>query len=86
MAKGSRKILENKSATRSLAKSSSQNSFLRRNYYEPLSNRGKSAMDRDRSQKNLSQNTLVKDEPSKAYNKYVRDISGTKVSFLNNTS
>ena len=54
MAIGSRKILENKSATRSLAKSSSQNSFLRRNYYEPLSNRGKSAMDRDRSQKNLS--------------------------------
>ena len=43
-------------------------------------------MDRDRSQKNLSQNTLVKDETSKAQNKYIRDMSGTKVSFLNNTS
>ena len=82
MSKGSRKILREKSRT--LNGSRSESNFLQRNYYNPrdksltnsisrLSNFGKG--DKNRRARDLS-----------ASSNYIRDISGSKMSFLNSST
>ena len=69
----SKKLLE-----RNLSKSNSQSTFLERNYYNKTTyGRGTSELGRSeaRQRRDLS-----------ATNSYVRDMSGSKMSFLNSTS
>ena len=77
MSKGSKRIIRDQSQ-KSMNKSASQNSFLQRNYY--------SRKDRDKSRSGLSNprgGSKTRDLSSS--NTYMRDMDGSKLSFLNSS-
>ena len=80
MSVGSKKLMQQKS-TLSLNKSQSQNSFLQRNYYNPKEKRASRA---SASKLDITGESRRRD--LSASNTYARDISGSKVSFLNSTT
>jgi hypothetical protein len=77
MSKGSKRILRDKS--KSLNKSNSQSSFLQRNYYNPHE---RSKLKGELSIQNMQRRQANRDRSAKAL---VRDMSGSKISFLNSS-
>lgn len=75
---GSKKILRDTSRT--LSKSASHNNFLERNYYGMKDKSASRITNNDRSDRSRTRDL------SATNHKYVRDMSGSKISFLNSTS
>ena len=77
MSKGSKRIIRDQSQ-KSMNKSASQNSFLQRNYY--------SLKDRDTSRSRVSKpRDGSRTRDLSASNNYMRDMDGSKLSFLNSS-
>lgn len=83
MSKGSRKIMQEKSRT--LNASNSESTFLQRNYYNP---RDKSLTNSVSRLSNMDRGRDVKRRARdlSASSNYLRDISGSKMSFLNSST
>ena len=78
MSKGSKQIIR-ESNKHGLSKSASQHSFLQRNFYRQKDKRADS---RITEKSNMTGRLKSRRDLSKL-NDYVRDISGSKISFLN---
>ena len=83
MSKGSRQIIRCKS-TKVLSQNGSQQSFLQRNFYKSKDKRADSRFEEKSNMTARVQNQSKKDLYK--FNDYIRDISGSKISFLNQTS
>mmetsp|Transcript_39100 Transcript_39100/g.59631 ORF Transcript_39100/g.59631 Transcript_39100/m.59631 type:complete len:169 (-) Transcript_39100:1627-2133(-) len=76
MSNGSKKIIRDNSRT--LNKSNSQTSFLNRNFFRPTAKARQASMSKE-SRNNRTARDLS------ASNSYMRDMSGSKISFLNSS-
>jgi len=87
MSKGSRKIMQEKSRT--MNGSNSESTFLQRNYYNPRDKSLTNSISRLSNMDNKGvrgRDKKQRDRDLSASSNYLRDISGSKMSFLNSST